>query len=76
MVTIEGRNFCNGDCASAAGEIVLGLSPPQVRVMVVAFDATEATIRIPTVAPIGATEIVMTIDEQASNALPFEVLGD
>ena len=62
------------DCASAAGAIVLGLSPPQVHVTVVSYEDTSVQVVIPGLAEVGPTELIATVDDRSSNALPFEVL--
>jgi hypothetical protein len=74
-VTLTGRRLCgaSGDCTRAGGSIVIGLSDP-VRATVTGYSDTSALIVIPPVAPIGTTEIVVTVNDQASNAIDFEVL--
>jgi len=76
LVTLSGHRLCGvaGDCAHATGDVVLGLSPPQVHVAVVRLEATSADVVIPTIAPVGPTHLIITVDERASNALAFEVL--
>jgi hypothetical protein len=76
MVAITGRRLCGarGDCATAAGEIELGLVPPMVRATVVGYSDTEAQVVIPPVAPVGKTVLIATVNERSSNALDFEVL--
>ena len=73
-VTLTGRRLCDGDCATAAGEIQLGLSVEPVRVAIAAYDDTSATIAIPPAAPVGATSIIVVVNGRSSNALDFEVL--
>jgi hypothetical protein len=75
-VMITGRRLCggSGDCTTAAGEIQLGLAPRTVRAMVVSYSDTEAQIAIPSVAPLGDTVLIVTVNERSSNALDFEVL--
>jgi len=75
-ITISGVRMCgrDGDCANAAGEVDLGREPPLVRVPVAAYSDTIAQLVVPTTAPIGATAVVFTVNERASNALDFEVL--
>lgn len=76
MITITGRRLCgsSGDCATAAGEIQLGLEPPMVRAIVVSYSDSASQILVPAAAPIGATSLIVTVDERTSNALAFEVL--
>ncbi|HEY0191583.1 MAG TPA: hypothetical protein VGC42_10720, partial [Kofleriaceae bacterium] len=73
--TITGRRLCgaSGDCARAGGEVVVGLAQP-VRAVVASYSDTAAQIVIPPSAPAGMTDLVVTVNDQASNALPFEVL--
>jgi len=75
-VTITGRRLCgaSGDCATAGGEVDLGLALPMVRAIVMSYSDTSAAIVIPPVAPVGATALIVTVDERSSNALDFEVL--
>ena len=75
MVTLTGRRLCgaSGACASAGGEVVIGLAQP-VRATVTAYGDTSAQIVIPPAAPVGATQIIVTVNDQASNAIDFEVL--
>jgi hypothetical protein len=75
-VTIAGHRLCGirGDCAQAAGEVQLGLEPPMVRANVVSYSDTIAEIAIPSIAPVGRTVLIVTVDERSSNALAFEVL--
>jgi hypothetical protein len=75
-VTITGRRLCgaSADCASAAGQVQIGLDAPIVRANVTAYTDTHADIVIPEVAPAGVTKIVVTVNERASNSIDFEVL--
>ena len=76
MVAITGRRLCGGseDCATAAGEIQIGIAVPTVRAIVVSYSNTEAQIVIPPVTPVGDTVLIATVNERSSNALDFEVL--
>ncbi|MBL0218487.1 MAG: hypothetical protein IPQ07_31960 [Myxococcales bacterium] len=76
MVTLTGQRLCgaSADCAHAAGEVLVGLSPPQVQANVVTYDATSAQVVIPAIASLGATHLIVTVDDRSSNALAFEVL--
>lgn len=76
MVTITGRRLCGetGNCATAGGEVQLGLDLPVVTANVVEYSDTNAVIVIPQVAPVGPTELVVTVNERSSNTLGFEVL--
>jgi hypothetical protein len=75
-VTVAGSRLCGAraDCASAAGEVDLGLDPPMVRATVVGYSDTSAQIVIPGAAPVGGTSLIVTVGERSSNALDFEVL--
>ena len=57
-VVVTGTRLCgaHADCATAAGEIQIGLSPPAVRANVVSYTDTRAEIMIPEVAPVGTTD--------------------
>jgi hypothetical protein len=75
-VTLTGHRLCGarGACATAAGEIQLGIDPPMVRAIVVSYSDTAAQIVIPPVAPVGGSALIVTVDERSSNALDFQVL--
>jgi hypothetical protein len=76
VVALAGHRLCgpSGDCTSAGGEVQLGLEPPVVRANVVSYSDTSAQIVIPPVAHVGATVLIVTVNERSSNALDFEVL--
>jgi hypothetical protein len=75
-VVVTGVRLCGarGDCATAAGQIDLGRSLPLARAVVVAYADTAAQIVVPDAAIVGSTVVIATVNEQASNALDFEVL--
>jgi hypothetical protein len=75
-VTLTGTRLCGAeaDCARAAGEILLGLSPPQVRMNVTSYADERIELVVPPIASPGATHLIAVVDERSSNALPFEVL--
>ena len=76
QVMLFGSRLCGsrGDCESAGGEITIGIDPPFVQAAVLAYEDMAATIVIPTIAPVGKTQLVVTVNERSSNALEFEVL--
>lgn len=76
VVTITGERLCGepADCESAGGAIRIGLDPPTVQATILAYSDTSAEIMIPSIAPLGPTELVVTVNERGSNALAFEVL--
>jgi hypothetical protein len=75
-VEITGRRLCGpgAACATAAGEVQIGIESPTVRAVVVSYSDTSAQIVIPSVAPVGDTVLIVTVNERSSNALAFEVL--
>lgn len=75
-VTIRGEHMCDGDCATAAGEFTVdgGEDSLTVQLPIVMFGDTSAQVTIPDTAPVGTTDIVLTVDDSASNALAFGVL--
>jgi hypothetical protein len=75
FVMLLGENFCGVlvNCTSAAGQIQIGLDNP-VRATILSYNDGSAQIQIPTVTPAGDTNIVLTVNDTASNALDFEVL--
>src|SRR5262249_7632720 len=76
-VRLLGRRLCGegARCESAGGAVRLGAEPPLVQATVLAYGDTEAEIQIPDLAPLGPTVLIVTVNEHASNALAFEVLG-
>ena len=79
IVTLTGARLCGeaGGCATAGGEIQIGFNPPVVLARIVAYADTEAQIQIPSVAEVGPTSLIATVNELSSNALDFEILpGD
>jgi len=76
LVTLGGRRLCGerGDCATAGGEITIGLDSPFVQASILSYEDTTAQIVIPELAPVGKTQLVVTVNERSSNALDFEVL--
>ncbi len=74
-VTLIGERLCAGNCETAGGEIQIGLDLPAALAMVIEYDDTGAVIEIPSQAVVGSSEIVVTVNDQASNAIAFEVLA-
>ena len=80
IVALTGTRLCtgdgsSGDCANTPATIALGSEPPMIEVEVATYTDTSATFVVPEVAPIGATTVVVTVGDQSSNMLAFEVLG-
>jgi hypothetical protein len=75
-VMIAGERLCGptADCTHVGATVQLGLTLPMIDAAVESYAAASATIVVPNAAPIGATEIVVTVDGRSSNALAFEVL--
>ena len=74
-VTIHGARLCDGDCDTAAGKVQIGLDLPTTIATVIEYDDDRAVIELPTATPTGSTEILVTVNERASNAIAFEVLA-
>jgi hypothetical protein len=76
QVMLFGSRLCGADanCATAGGRVQLGLNPPVVIANVIEYSDTAAVIEIPLITDVGPTDIVVTVNEHASNALAFEVL--
>ena len=79
MAMLTGARLCgagsDADCSNAPATIALGIEPPMVEADVVAYADTTATFVVPAIVPVGSTEIIVTLGDQSSNALPFEVLA-
>jgi hypothetical protein len=77
MVQLAGTRLCGptSNCASAGGEVQLGLDPPFTLAPIVEYSDVAATVRVPDLAEVGHTHLIVTVDEHSSNALAFEVLA-
>jgi hypothetical protein len=77
QVTLAGERLCGDppDCDTAAGAIQIGLALPTTLATVLEYDDDRAVIEVPSTAEIGPTEIIVTVNERASNAIAFEVLA-
>ena len=77
QVTLRGTDFCPepeaGECNAASGDVAFGLEPP-IGAVITRWTATEIDVLVPTLTPIGATEIILTTDGRSSGGLGFEVL--
>jgi hypothetical protein len=75
-VMLKGARLCGSqnNCVDAAGEVDIGLEPPMVRASIVSYSNTAAAVQIPSVTPVGATALIVTVDEHSSNAIAFTVL--
>ena len=59
---------------AVAATIQIGLEFPAIDAQITAYSVTSATIIVPENAPFGTTDLVVTVNNRASNALSFEVL--
>jgi hypothetical protein len=75
-VTLSGDRLCgtSNDCMAVTSTLQVGLELPVIDAVITDFTTTSATIVIPEHAPVGTTELVITINNRASNALAFEVI--
>jgi len=75
-IEIRGDHFCGAraDCVNVPAKIELGIDSP-IEARVIAYADTSAMVEVPTTAPTGTTEIVLTVDGRSSNALAFTVGG-
>ena len=75
-VELAGTRLCGEthNCETAGGKVQLGINPPVVLAGVIEYEDTRALIEIPALADIGPTSILVTVNDQASNAIEFEVL--
>ena len=74
MIALTGTDLCAGDCATAAGEVLLGLGAHPLRAPITSYDDSSAVIVVPALAPIGVTQLVVSVGSASSNALAFEVV--
>ncbi len=77
MVAITGVRLCGPthDCMTAGGHVLFGYDPPQIEASIVSYTDTTAVVLVPPAAAAGDTSIVVTVNDQASNALAFEVVN-
>jgi hypothetical protein len=75
MAVISGTRLCGpiGECTNISAAVQLGLEPPMIDAPIVAYTPTSATFVVPAAAPIGATSLLVTVGNETSNALAFEV---
>lgn len=75
-VTLSGERLCgtSNDCMAVTSTLQVGLELPVIDAVITDFTTTTATIVIPEHASVGTTELVITVNNRASNALAFEVL--
>ncbi len=59
---------------AVAATIQIGLDFPAIDAQITSYTVTTATIIVPANALIGTTDLVVTVNNRASNALSFEVL--
>lgn len=74
-VTLTGERLCAGDCETAGGEVQVGLGLPAAIATVIEYEDDRAVLEIPAQAELGSSEIVVTVNDRASNAIAFEVLA-
>lgn len=70
-VMIAGERLCDGDCMTAGGEVTFG----EYRAPLAAFADTSAAVVVPDGLAIGKTNIVVTVNDTASNSLAFVVVA-
>jgi hypothetical protein len=75
-VMLSGERLCgtSSDCMAVAATIQIGLELPAIDAQIIAYSAGSATIIIPASAALGPTDLVVTVNGRASNALAFEVV--
>ena len=75
LVMVTGEHLCGDppDCETAGGEFELDSSTP-VRLQTTTYTDTEAQLQIPSIAPLGMSTLVLTVNDTSSNGLPVEVV--
>lgn len=80
MAMVTGSRLCgtggSAACANVPAMIALGIDPPMVQAEVASYTDTTATFVVPSLVPVGQTVVIVTVGDQSSNALAFEVLGE
>jgi hypothetical protein len=74
-VVLEGLNLCGlqANCAGTDIEVKV-LTPETLVIDYEAYSATSITFVVPSFVPEGATDIIVVVDGESSNELPFTVL--
>lgn len=73
-VIVTGEHLClSRPCEQTGGTVQLGLGTSVQAIVTDATDTRWAFV-VPAAAPVGDTEIVITVNGRSSNALSFEVL--
>jgi hypothetical protein len=79
MAMLTGSRLCGAGgsaaCANVPATIALGIEPPMVQAEVVSYTDTAATFVVPSIVPAGQTDVIVTVGDQSSNALSFDVLA-
>ena len=79
MAMVTGSRLCgpggSAACANVPATIALGTEPPMVQAEVASYSDTSATFVVPSLVPAGATAVIVTVGDQSSNALAFDVLA-
>ena len=73
-VMITGSRLCGaGDCTHVAAAVQLGLDLPMIDAAISSYSDSAASVVVPATAPIGNTQIIVTVAGRSSNSLAFEV---
>jgi hypothetical protein len=75
LVMVTGEHLCGDppDCQNAGGEFELDSSTP-VRLQTTTYTDTAAQLQIPSIAPVGMSTLVLTVNDTSSNGLTLEVV--
>jgi hypothetical protein len=73
LISLSGTDLCDGDCDTAAGEVLFGLGSTPLRAQVEMFDDDTVILTVPSFAPDGPTQIVVSVRDKSTNALDFTV---
>jgi hypothetical protein len=75
LVMVTGEHLCGDppDCQNAGGEFELDSSTP-VRLQTTTYTDTQAQLQIPSIAPVGMSTLVLTVNDTSSNGLPVTVI--
>lgn len=76
IVTLSGERLCgtSNDCMAVTSTLQVGLDLPVIDAVITGFTATSVAIVVPERSPVGKTDLVITVNNRASNALAFEVV--
>lgn len=73
QIVLYGNGFCLSTCADEAITLTFGTDIPAIGASLLAVTAQSIQFVIPDDAPVGATELIVTVGDEASDGFAFTV---